>query len=116
MAQRGNRPKHVAGVKSAEEPLRPDPVVADDPDVDADTHVQKAADGGGMARTSPKDRKAAARSAREAENEAIERSTGKDTLADDFRTEPVPGPGPLDGNAGSATTKQLETHDLKQSR
>jgi hypothetical protein len=110
MAQRGNRPKHVAGVKSADEPQRPDP------DVDADPNVEKPAGGGGMAKTSPKERKAAARTARQAEDDAIAASEGKDTLEDDFRTERVPGPGPLDTDAGCATTKQLETHDLKQSR
>ncbi len=65
-----------------------------------------------MSKTSPKLRKAAARSSRERVREELE-ALGSDRLEDDFRTEAVPGPGPRDAGVGRATTKQLETHELK---
>jgi hypothetical protein len=110
MAQRGNRPKHVAGAKGAGD--EPTPEVSGTPD----PNIGHTASGGGMARTSPKLRKAAAREEREAEREASALEPGEEALDEDVRTETVPGPGPLDADRGLATTKQLETHELKHPR
>jgi hypothetical protein len=107
MAQRGNRPKHVAGVKRVDDvPQAPEEVVENDP------NVVRTSGGGGMGRTSPKLRKTKARSSREATRDASVDEPGVEALDDDFRTVRVPGPGPRDTDAGRATTKQLETHEL----
>jgi hypothetical protein len=112
MAQRGNRPKYVAGAE-ADGQAQPSP---DEP-VEADPNVVRTAGGGGMGKTSPRhrahgDRKAAARSTREAEREQTAEADAE-VRKDDFRTVTVPGPGPRDAEAGRATTRQLETHDLR---
>lgn len=109
MAQRGNRAKHVSGVK-IEEDVSPS---SEDALEEEDTAVVKTSGGGGMARTSPKLRKASARASREADREAQIEEPGMEALDDDFRTERVPGPGPKDVDAGRATVRQLETHELR---
>lgn len=107
MAQRGNRAKHVAGVKPPVGEAPAEEIATDDP------QIVHTSGGGGMARTSPKDKKASARIARDELREASAEEPGEEALDDDFRTERVPGPGPKDVDAGRATVRQLETHELR---